>query len=91
MMLEGGKTPEERIRFAYRLATARVPNSAILKILLDGYNEELAFYKGNMEKAKQLLAVGESKRDESLDAAQHAAWTIVASILLNLDETITRG
>jgi hypothetical protein len=91
MMFEGGKTPEERIRFAYRLATARVPNSAILKILLDGYNEELAVYKGNMEKAKQLLAVGESKRDESLDAAQHAAWTIVASILLNLDETITRG
>ena len=38
-----------------------------------------------------LLAVGESPRDETIDAAQHAAMTIVTSMILNLDETLMRG
>ena len=42
------------------------------------------------ESAKSLLAIGESSRDEALDVAHHAAWTIVASAILNLDETLTR-
>jgi hypothetical protein len=38
----------------------------------------------------KLLAVGESKRDESLDPAQHASWTSLCLMLLNLDETVTK-
>jgi hypothetical protein len=34
--------------------------------------------------------VGESGRDENLDAAEHATWTVLASMILNLDETLTR-
>ena len=37
------------------------------------------------------LAVGESPRDEELDPAELAAWTMVASVILNLDETVTKG
>ena len=43
------------------------------------------------ERAKELLKVGEKPRDESLDLAQHAAWTVIANLLLNLDEVVTRG
>jgi len=90
MMTEGGQTPEGRIRFAYRLATARDPGPQTLEVLLAGYREELAAFQKDESKAKALLAVGEMKRDEKLDAAQHAAWTIVASTILNLDETLTK-
>ena len=38
-----------------------------------------------------LLKVGESKRDATLDVSELAAWTIVANLILNLDETITKG
>ena len=41
--------------------------------------------------ALALLAVGESGRDERLPAMELAAWTIVASVILNLDETVTKG
>jgi len=37
-----------------------------------------------------LLAIGESERDNGLDPVEHAAWTTVASVILNLDETITK-
>ena len=82
--------PEDRIRLAYRLVTGRLPSSKTLGILLDGYQEELEYFKQQPEGAKQLLSVGESKRDEKLDAAEHAAWTIVASMIFNLDETLTK-
>jgi hypothetical protein len=36
-----------------------------------------------------LLRVGESKRDEKLDAVEHAAWTTVCLTVLNLDEALT--
>jgi hypothetical protein len=50
----------------------------------------LGEFRADAEAAKQLLAVGESKRDEALDPAEHAAWTMVANLILNLDETITK-
>ena len=66
------------------------PKPIALNILVSAYNEELENFKKNTEAADKFLAVGESKRDESINNAEHAAWTIVASMLLNLDEVITR-
>ena len=47
-------------------------------------------YEADAEAATKLLSFGESKRDESLAPAEHAAWTILASMVLNMDETLTR-
>jgi Protein of unknown function (DUF1553) len=47
-------------------------------------------FVGNEEGAKALLAVGESKVDPTLPAPQLAALTMVASQLLNLDETLNK-
>ena len=41
--------------------------------------------------AKKLLQAGASPRDASLSPIEHAAWTIVASVLLNLSETVTKS
>ena len=51
---------------------------------------QLAAFSADAKRAGDLLAFGETKRDESLDLAKHAAWTTVASAIFNLDEVITK-
>jgi hypothetical protein len=84
-------TPDERIAFAFRLATARKPTAEESAVLKKIYDAQLAHFRSNAEAATKLLSVGESARDEKLDPVELAAWTTVASTILNLDETITKG
>jgi hypothetical protein len=58
--------------------------------LLDGYRAHLGHYRRDPEAARALLRVGESPRDESLDPAEHAAYTAMANLILGLDETVTK-
>ena len=90
MMLEA-KSDKDRIAFAYRLVMARSPQSAELNVLLKFHGQQLERYRSDDAAALKLLAIGESKRNEKLDAAELAAWTMVASTILNLDETVTKG
>jgi len=91
LIKEAGPDPERRIRLAYRLATARQPNSRELAIMADTVQEQMDAFRASPERAKEFLSVGESKRDESIDLIEHAAWTVVSQLILNLDETLTRG
>src|SRR5262249_4883224 len=91
MMTEGGPTAEDRIAFAFRLATARPPRTAELDVLRAVFEEQLAVFRKDPRAARQLLSVGESPRDGELEAAELAAWSVVAGVILNLDETVTRG
>jgi hypothetical protein len=54
-------------------------------------DNQLARYGRNPKAALELLAIGEAPRDERLAPAELAAWTIVTSVILNLDETLTKG
>jgi hypothetical protein len=90
MMKEGGATPEERIAFAFQLATARRPQPAEQQVLTANYRYQLDRYQTDEAAALKLLGQGEQPRDESLDARQAAAYTAVASLILNLDETVTK-
>jgi hypothetical protein len=90
MMKEGGTTPAARIAFAFELATAREPNEREAAILGRIYDQHLAKYRTAAAAAKELLAVGEAPRDEQLDAAELAASAMVASVILNLDEVVTK-
>jgi hypothetical protein len=89
-MLRGGVTPEERLMFAFRVVLARRPTSAELRILNAGLSRHLEHYREQPKAAEQLIVVGESPRDEKLDAAELAAYTATANLILNLDETITK-
>ena len=53
-------------------------------------DEQLAAFQANAAAATALLAVGESPHDASRDATELAAWTMLASAVLNLDEAVTR-
>jgi hypothetical protein len=90
VMTEGGKMPEERLTYAFCLATARKPTPTEGQILRTGFDHYLAHYRKNESAAVKLLSVGESPRNERLDVPELAAYTAVASLMMNLDEVITK-
>ena len=90
ILTEGGNDDATRLTFAFTKATSREPNQAELTILQETLAEQRAEYRANAELAKQLVANGKSAPKAGADPAELAAWTAVANILLNLDETITR-
>jgi uncharacterized protein DUF1553/uncharacterized protein DUF1549/concanavalin A-like lectin/glucanase superfamily protein/cytochrome c len=88
MMTDGGSTPEDRISYCFRRLTARAPTSTESQILLDGFEKQLAHYRSDPGAAAQFVSVGDNHRDPRLDASELAAYTMTASVILNLDETI---
>ncbi len=90
MLTQGGKTEAARINYAFRLATGRIPDQQERAVLEDAATEALDDYRHHSDEAAALLTVGASRSDPRLDPKELAAWTTVASIILNLDETITK-
>lgn len=91
ILREGGETDEARARWAFELATARPPEPPELAALLDVYRHGRSDYAKKPDQAAALLEAGDSPTDESLPPADQAAWTLVASLILNLDEVLTRN
>ncbi len=88
---EGGATLDERLAFAVRTVLARRPTPTEAASLLNLYEDQLAAFEADTQAAKDLLATGDSPRVDALDPNEHAAWTMVAHLLLNLSETVTKG
>ena len=90
LMTDGGATPEERVSFAYQLATAQRPRPEAQAVLADAFYGYLDAYRADRRAALELVDVGEHPRDETLDIAELASYTMVSSMILNLDRTITK-
>jgi mono/diheme cytochrome c family protein len=90
VLLTGDTSDDKRLEHAFRLATARKPSAVEKQVLTASLSRLRAQYVSDKEAALKLLAVGESKRNEQLDATGHAAWTGLCSLLLNLDEVVTK-
>jgi hypothetical protein len=89
-LLEAGKDANQRIAYAFRLATARKPTKPEIKVLRTLLESRLKAYRQDRPGALKLLAVGESPRNPRLEIAELAAYTTVASVIFNLDETVTK-
>ena len=90
MVLDGGDTAAERVRYGFKLATAREPEDVEQEILLRGFQRYFDRYKTSPEDAEKLLAAGESPRKAPIPAAELAAYSAVSSMILNLDEVISK-
>jgi Protein of unknown function (DUF1553)/Protein of unknown function (DUF1549)/Concanavalin A-like lectin/glucanases superfamily/Planctomycete cytochrome C len=88
---EAGPSARDRIRFAFRLATDRDPSPEESVILEGLYKKEMAHYDSDRSAAIRLVSIGERMRNPQLDPAELAAWTMVTSTILNMDETITKN
>ena len=80
-----------RVETAFRLVLARAPKAAELAIVRRLLEEQRSHFGTKPEAADKLLRVGERPVGTGVNAAELAAWTVVASTLLNLDEAITKG
>jgi len=85
-----GATPEARLTAAFQAATARRPRPEEVAILLGGFHDQLARFRRDPRAANALVNAGESTRDPRLDPCELAAYTTMAQLILNLDETITK-
>ena len=90
MMRAASDSPEDGLRLAWRLALVRPPTSDELQVLRRALERHQTVFRSARDEAAKLLGYGESPRDDRLDVADHAAWTMVALSILNLDEAITQ-
>ena len=87
---EGGKTDEDRLEFAYKLAVSRKPDARESELLLELLDENRRLYAETPERANELLNVGLADVPE-MNRVELAAWTNVARAILNMSETTTRN
>jgi hypothetical protein len=79
-----------RLTHAFRRILGRKPSAYDLEAIRRMHARQLAIYGTDLDAARQLLAVGESPRDKTLDPAGHAALTTTCLAIFNLDEALTR-
>jgi hypothetical protein len=89
-MREGGPEPQRRIARAFRIVTAREPNATEISVLCDGYRAHLAHFRANPGAAVAMTTAGESRGEPSHDVSELAATSVIAGVILNLDEAITK-
>lgn len=81
---------DARFTMAWRLVTCRLPTASELQKLHSTLADFRQRFGADLEGAKTLLAVGDSKRAESLNPVEHAAWTSLCLLVLNLDEVLNK-
>jgi hypothetical protein len=91
LMTEAGPTLAERVTYAFRLCLARSPKAAEVQRLVALYQQELVQFKQDAKAAEKMATSELGKPSSALDLRELAAWTVVANVLLNLDEMISKG
>jgi len=90
ILTEGGAEPEARFTWAMQQLLARPPAAFELKILTAGLAARRASFAAAPDEAAKLIAFGETTPPAGLDPTELAAWTLMANVLMNLDEFVTR-
>jgi hypothetical protein len=90
VLSDGPADLDGRIGFAFRTALTRPPTAAERAALTRQHGRLLARYKTDPRGAAELVTAGRFPATANLDLTEHAVWTGLANLLLNLDETITR-
>jgi Protein of unknown function (DUF1553) len=90
MVKEPGLAPEERVVRGFRLCLSRQPQPAELQQLVSFWKQQVARFGQGRHSKEALGLVGELSWPESVPVWEAAAWALVANVLLNLDQTITK-
>ena len=87
---EAGAGREERLRHLFRLVTARRPSGREYEVLASGFGHHLKRFDNDPQAALSLLGPSRGQTGRDVSDPEMAAFVIMASLVLNLDETITR-
>jgi hypothetical protein len=91
ILSSGLSSVPERIELMFKTVLSRKPSSRELEVLDKQVNQHLQRYRANLADAHQLIQIGESKPSANFDPAELATYTLLASTILNMDETLTRN
>jgi hypothetical protein len=87
---EGGREPQQRIDLLSEILLSGKAPPKMAAVLQASLKQMQEHYSADPKAARALVEVGESKRDTSIPEPELAAWTMVASEMLNLDATVTK-
>ena len=91
LVRSGGQTPAERVATGLRLCLSRPADQRHVDVLLELYESQLLHYCDDTTAAMQMATNPIGPLPAGMDAAELAAWTVVANVLLNLDGVLTKG
>jgi hypothetical protein len=91
MLHDCGTNDVERLQRGFRIVTGRAPNTGETSVLSEALSAQRSHYDANEEAAKKAIAVGESPVPQDVPAPELAAYSMVANLLLNLDEAVTQN
>lgn len=87
---EGGSTDQEKMIYAFRLCVGRTPDAIELQKLLELLNDQKPLFDGDTAKSVYVSSADLARLPEGVDLHRIAPWTMVARVLLNMDETMTK-
>ncbi|MGA3225845.1 MAG: DUF1553 domain-containing protein [Acidobacteriaceae bacterium] len=90
LIKQAGKQPEQRIQYLSELVLSHDPSPQMESVLQRSLNQMQEHYAADPAAAHDLIAVGEKPRDGAIPPPELAAWTMVVSEVLNLDETLNK-
>ena len=90
MIVESSKEINDQIAYGFRLTCGRAPSESEMNVLRTAHERFHSEYQRDKKAAEKLLSVGETPREKTLSVIDHAALTMTASLILNLDETISK-
>jgi hypothetical protein len=90
LIRQAGKQPEQRIQYLSELVLSHDPSPQMESVLQRSLNQMQEHYAADPAAAHDLVAVGEKPRDGAIPPPELAAWTMVVSEVLNLDETLNK-
>jgi len=91
VIAEGGPDDEKRLHWLFRTVLSRKPDTKEFSMLTAALAKQRALYQKAPKAAEKAISVGESTPKKIAAPAETAAWTLIANLVLNLDETVTRN
>jgi Protein of unknown function (DUF1553)/Protein of unknown function (DUF1549)/Planctomycete cytochrome C/Concanavalin A-like lectin/glucanases superfamily len=90
LIKQGGKQPEQRIQYLSELVLSHNPSPQMASVLEQSLTQMQQHYAADPGAAHDLVSVGEKPHDPAIPPPELAAWTMVVSEVLNLDETLNK-
>ena len=81
---------ETRTRFLFKTVTCRNPRTPELQSLMSGWHEYHASFQAAPDQASLFMQSGAIRLPEDYDPVELASFTVLANVILNLDEVVTR-
>lgn len=88
--MESAGDRDSRLGLALRRVLGRLPTDRDRALLGKAYDKQLGIYQADPKAAAEVVSIGSAPKNEKLNPSEHAAFTAVCLMLLNLDEALTR-